>query len=133
MDIFSKQGSELKQFMIANDLKNFVTKFTRIATNCYSKKDVYRTSKTLIDVILHNGEEIISTKVFGCPFSDNNFVLATLSINSTSVRQPDPIHCRKLTESNLDKIAKEISLINYDFIDSESNTNDKWLLTLIYK
>ena len=128
MDLFSKQGSELKQFMISNDLKNFVTKFTRIATNYYSEKDVYRTSKTLIDVILHNEEEIISTKVFGCPFSDHNFVLATLSINLTSVGQPDPIHCRKLTESNLDKIAKEISLINYDFIDSESNTNDKWLL-----
>ena len=42
--------------------------------------------------------------------------------------QTDPIHCRKLTEANLDKIAKEISLSNYEFIDSESNTNDKWLL-----
>ena len=67
--------------MIAIDLKNFVTKFTRIATNYYSKKDVYRTSKTLIDVILHNGEEIISTKVFVCLFSNQNFVFATLSIN----------------------------------------------------
>ena len=80
MDLFSNKGSELKQFMIVNDIKNFVTKFTRIATNYYSNKDVYRTSKTLIGVILHNKEEIISTKVFGCPFSDHSFVLATLSI-----------------------------------------------------
>ena len=42
--------------------------------------------------------------------------------------QSDPIYCRKLTKANQDKIAKEISLINYDFIDLESNTNDKWLL-----
>ena len=42
---------------------------------------------TLIDVTIHNGESLIETKVIGCPFSDNHFVIATLDFYPAKIIQ----------------------------------------------
>ncbi len=73
MDLKSKNGNDLNCFMINNDYKNFVTQYTRIKTNYYKKKDKFITSKTLIDVVIHNKNNIQNIMNINCPYSDHKF------------------------------------------------------------
>ena len=79
MDLRSDEGIELKNFLINNDLKNFVNTHTRIERRFYKKRQKWIVSKTLIDVVIHNQNKIIETAVIGCPFSDHCFVISSLS------------------------------------------------------
>ena len=54
MDLKSGQGADLKDYLLANDLKNFVNDYTRVSTSFYKKQKKSSTSKTLIDVVIHN-------------------------------------------------------------------------------
>jgi len=62
MDLVSDKGDELRDFLTTNDLKNYVVEHTRVQTNYFEKKQKHMTSKTLIDVILHNKSNIIQTR-----------------------------------------------------------------------
>jgi hypothetical protein len=68
MDLLSSAGDELKDFMVNNELKSGVDSPTRIQTNFYKKDNTYKTSSTLIDVILHNQDLVAQTMVIECPF-----------------------------------------------------------------
>ena len=50
MDLNSSEGNDLKDFLINNEMKNYVNVHTRIARTFYKKKQKYVESKTLIDV-----------------------------------------------------------------------------------
>ena len=63
MDLKSNKGGELKEFLVDNNLKNFVNDYTRIARTFYKDKKEYIESKTLIDVILHNNDNVKNTSV----------------------------------------------------------------------
>ena len=82
MDLKSSEGNDLKDFLINNEMKNYVNVHTRIARTFYKKKQKYVESKTLIDVILQNQDKVIDTAVFGCPFSGHSFVIAALDFSS---------------------------------------------------
>lgn len=81
MDMNSFLGDKLCEFVENNNLKNAVTDFTRVATRV-SKSNQLTTSKSLIDVLLHNGDFVDIAKVIGCPFSDHKFVSATLKLQA---------------------------------------------------
>jgi len=40
------------------------------------KKQIYETTNSLIDVLLHNQDLVTETKVINCPFSDHSFIAA---------------------------------------------------------
>jgi nucleoside diphosphate kinase len=65
------------------DYNNYVSEYTRVAKRFYNKKNKFMTSKTIIDVVLHNKDLVLSTKVINCPFSDHKYVVATLESKST--------------------------------------------------
>ena len=55
MDLKNKKGNPLREFLSIKDLKNYVRDYTRIARSFNENKNKYITSKTLIDVAIHNG------------------------------------------------------------------------------
>ena len=83
MDLKSIKGFDLAQFLVRNDLKNFINEHTRVSRCFYKEKNKYQTSKTLIDVIIHNQDKVIDTNVIPCPFSDHKFIIAALEISQT--------------------------------------------------
>ena len=86
-------------------MKNYARDYTRIARSFYEKKKKI-TSKTLINVAIHNGESFIDTKVIGCPFRDHHFVIAALDFISPKIIHSGNLG-RQLSEKNLLKISKE--------------------------
>ena len=89
----------------------FVTQHTRICRNYYKKNKDYKTSKTLIDVVIHNQNRIVDTKVIGCPFSDHKFVITSLDF-SCPKEKPFESFGRSLSEKNLLLISDNIKTLN---------------------
>jgi hypothetical protein len=138
MNLLTSAGDELKDFMINNDLKNAVRTPTRIATSFYKKENEYRTSSTLIDVILYNDHELHDrTVVLDCPFSDHSFVVSSLKIAKAKLAQPS-IMGRSLPEPILDQIRAAIEALELRVSsrhDSDSNWNHikQQIVTVINK
>jgi len=82
MDLKSLKGNDLVKLMARNELKNFFDVYTRIFRKYYKETKDYKTSKTLIDVVIHNQNKIIETTAIGCPFSDHHFVIAALDFHT---------------------------------------------------
>jgi hypothetical protein len=57
-------------------------------------------------------------KVFGCPFSDRNFVLATISFERTVKQTVETLIVRKLTEVNIVEIVNQFEKLDFSFIES---------------
>ena len=117
----------MSNYLLDNDLINYVNDFTRICTSYYTKKKESTTSKTLIDVVIHNQNKITRTKVFGCPFSDHNFVLSSLAFESGKNLPPENTPGRCLSDENLIKINQKIELADLAFLDKENDINENWL------
>ena len=90
------------------DYNNHVTEFTRVARKFYKKKNKYITSKTIIDVVLHNRDLVQSTKVVNCPYSDHKFVVTKIKLPKNTNNAQSSIMGRMLNEKNVDLIVKAI-------------------------
>ena len=91
-----------------NDLTNSVRSPTRIQTNFFKKTNSYKTSKTLIDVVLHNHHNLVKQSiVIDCPFSDHCFVATSLDIAYVKQQLP-AIMCRNLSEPVLAQILLDL-------------------------
>ena len=121
MDLRSDEGIELKNFLINNDLKNFVNTHTRIERRFYIKRQKWIVSKTLIDVVIHNQNKIIETAVIGCPFSDHCFVISSLEFNSTNKQKSASNTGRSLTDKGIIKLTELLNNISKNFTFSKSN------------
>jgi len=127
MDLKSEKGDDLKDFLINNDYKNFIDDYTRIATYECSTSGELRTTKTYLDIVLSNSDKVTKTSTFGCFFSDHNFVIASLAYKS-SKHIPFTSEGRDLSEANMIKIADEISKLNYDDFNAETDVELKWII-----
>ena len=81
MDLRSSKGLDLANFLLRNDLKNFVNEHTRVCRSYYKDKKKFQTSKSLIDVCISNQNKVTGVKVIGCPFSDHKFLVAALDLS----------------------------------------------------
>ncbi|CAF0787720.1 unnamed protein product [Brachionus calyciflorus] len=86
----------------------------------------YRTTETSLDLIIHNGDLIESTRVLECPFSDHDFVTASLYKLPSTKPCLLTVKSRNLSKLNLDSI-KELLNINFEFIKTLSAVEDMWL------
>ena len=128
MDLKSKKGDYLKDFLVNNELKNFVSNYTRVCTNYYKKLRGYSTTKSLIDVIIHNQDKIIETKVFGCPFSDHSFVLTSLDFKADTSKPNNSTYGRSLTAKNLLLINEELAKVDFSTTNNCTDVNQQWNL-----
>ena len=118
MDLKSEKGSDLKEFLLNNQYKNFVHDYTRIAKSFREKKNKYVTSKTLLDVVIHNSDMITKTETIECPFSDHHFVLATLQVKTLKYENEIENFGRCLSDNNLLIISEELEKSNINQIDN---------------
>ena len=122
MDLWSQKGDLLRDFLIKNELVNYVKEHTRHSRNFYVEKNAHVDCKTLIDVAIHNSNKIISTGVIGCPFSDHKFVIAALDFSKAKFI-PNEILGRSLSEKNLALIAEKIGEIAHAFNIEKDDIN----------
>jgi hypothetical protein len=99
MNLLDTNNNQLDNLIKNNNLSNYVDEPTRIATIFHEKEKKFTTSKTLIDVIIHNNVLIDNCKVFDCPFSDHRFVLVNLKIEKLKYEKKSII-ARNLTANN---------------------------------
>ena len=107
MNLNYKNGAELRNFLVENDLKNcLITANTRIkqvfSKNLKkSKNRNFRTSKTLIEVKIHNPVKIGNTAIFSCQFSDHNLI-ASIELLVAKIESATSFG-RNMCEENLKK------------------------------
>ena len=126
MDLNSNKGKDLLDFMYINHFKNYIKDFTRISTKWCPYKNKYITSKTLIDVLLHNKDLISNTDSIECPFSDHNFILSSFQIENSKTIVNNCFLTRNLGKSRLSKISRSIDSANMDIFNSTSVLEEKW-------
>jgi hypothetical protein len=120
LDLFSKRGDPLKQFMSLNALKNAGDKPTRVAI-----RNGAIASSTLIDVVLHNTNLVTNANTIDFPFSDHKMVLVQLNQAATEIVQNFKLS-RKLNKKNTEMIANEIFSIDFSILNSILDLNDRW-------
>ena len=127
MNLLSDDGNDLKEFMINNDLTNSVRSPTRIQTNFYKKTNKYKTSKTLIDLVLYNQHNLAKQSiVIDCPFSDHCFVATSLDIAYVKPQLPT-IMCRNLSEPVLAQILLDLEHMDHR-MSEDKNVETNWTL-----
>ena len=119
-------NKNLSEFLINNCLVNRVEKWTR---NAYLNLNGTMTNtKSLIDVIIENGNYILNTDVIDCPFShDHSFAIAIINVTKPSETCLTTVESRSLNEVKIDQICMEIELIDYHALVNIQNVNDKWI------
>ena len=90
------------------------------------KKGAFTTSKTLIDVIIHNEDMITDVSCIGCPFSDHHFVLASIDITLEKIKPELPDKGRHFSETNLNLINEKINSIDLSKIDFDADVDTIW-------
>ena len=78
----------------------------------------------MIDVIIHNQDKIIDTKVIGCPFSDHHFLIAALDFTPVKAKPFENIG-RSLSEKNLILIVDHINALKFSFNRDDDFKNNK--------
>jgi exonuclease III len=116
---------KLFDFINNYNLFNFVNKPTRISNNYHSKKNEFICKESLIDIVLHNQNLILSTEVIDSIISDHQFVLTKMDIKQKKL-EPTFIRMRNLSQTNLIKITERIESSNFNNQASIDNVNDKW-------
>ena len=135
MDLLSTQKcSKLLEFMQFLNLKNYVDVPTRIASRNMKASGLISHSETLIDVVLHNKDNIAQTNVVDHPISDHRIVIAFLNVpmptKALSPAGKSIIKCNTNIET-LDKINSSLALTVDETTKSiacMSDVNDKWLI-----
>jgi hypothetical protein len=121
----NKNGELLQQFIDNYNLINFINSPTRSATYKSKKDNSVRITNTLIDVLLHNSNLIDSTVVVDCPFSDHKFILASFVIKPI-IKNSVECLSRNLSIKNMEIIKLAINEIDFSYIFSLDNVDDKW-------
>ncbi len=105
---------------------NHILKPTRTITKFYNKSSSYKTSATLLDVIISNKLSSVENFVINCPFSDHCFIGASFNIKATQNKKQITVWKRNLSPANLKIISGKILLINFDKLEN-MNLEDKWI------
>ena len=119
MDLNDKKGNDLKKFLVDNQLKNYINGSTRIKQVFYEKSQSFKTTKTLIDVIIHNQDLVLEAKTINCPFSDHKFIMAAFDIKSQKFERNSKIG-RNLCEENVQQIVEGIKYLDFYFVYDNS-------------
>ena len=116
MDLLTNKGDKLREFMCNNALINFIGK---------NKKG--DDTSSLIDVVLHNKNDIVSTKIVEFPYSDHDIVVVNCNIVAKKCSK-DLVFARKLSSKKIDEIALELNEIDFSILNEIKNVNLRWSL-----
>jgi len=92
----------------------------------------YKTSSTLIDVILTNKSQAVNSLVFSCPFSNHCFVGACynleMDVAGDCLAQESFVWRRNLSKHRLERITELINEIPIDLLCSGKSIDEMWIL-----
>ena len=125
-DLFNQIGTYLSRFMHRYELVNSSFDPTRTFTKFYKKKETYKTSSTLIDVILSNKLIPIESFVFDCPFSDHCFTAASYNLGYEKLEE-EFVWRRNLSKARLKKIRLNLLDLSFGHLDSFASPEEYWL------
>lgn len=117
----SVDRNEIFNFLRVNNLKNYVKDFTR--HQIVEIDNEVRIKKSLIDLVMTNGDLIDKVVTIGCPFSDHLFVASSLNLKFDK----NIVYSwgRNLSERNLKKIL--VNLNENEFaLDKEQDIDKNW-------
>ncbi len=124
MNILDSQ-SIIHNFINKMGLLNYENQPTRIDVKFYKKSNKIQTSKSIIDLFLHNKNSAIKCETIDNNFSDHKFVYVQLKILSSYKIDNNTISIRNLNQNNTQLICDKILDKNFIFCDS-FNVNDDW-------
>ena len=124
-DLLSEQGKYLKNLISDYNLKNYILEPTRVVTVYSNKKNDYRTSRSLIDVIIHNNDVIQNSIVVNCSFSDHKFICCKLKIEALPP-EDSFAYLRRLNETNLRKTNQLIEQADFSLVFDYPCLKQKW-------
>ena len=126
-DLLSSDGKLLAEFIKNYDFTQHVKAFTRVATKHFKASNTFKTSRSLLDVVIHNKDLVKKTLVSYCPFSDHKFVVALLEFKSAKPVESSNM-LRKLSVKNLENIKLIIDNTDFSDINLSDLTDDRWIL-----
>ena len=124
-ELLSAQGKLLINLIENNGFNNHIFEATRINTVYLKNKNIFKTSRTLLDVILHNNDTIKQVLVTSCPFSDHKFVCCGLGFESIAHKDPI-VNMRRLNDANLIEINKLIEISDFSLMHGPDSVDQKW-------
>lgn len=125
MNCLNNQNLNITSFIQNNELINFVNEPTRNCTKFFKKSNQTKSTNTLIDIFLHNGNLFDKVTPIECPFSDHCFLVAKLTIEKQTVNCKT-ILCRNLSKVNLENITTRIDLIDWKALNNMNSIEEKW-------
>ncbi len=126
-DLLNNNFNHLSRFMKQYNLNNAFIEPTRTVTKFYKKSMTYKTSSTLIDVILTNKLQAVDSLVFSCPFSDHCFVGACYNLEMDAVDEPF-VWRRNLSKYKVERIIELINEIPIDLVCTGKSIDEMWIL-----
>lgn len=128
MNLMDEKGNELRTFLTNNEFINCVNGFTRVNHIFMKKQNKIITTKSLIDVILHNSSCIDSedVRIIKCPISDHHLIMANLSLKRDTDLKKEKVFGRCLNISKMGLINNELKSIDWQILNSINLIDDKW-------
>lgn len=122
MNWLCDKGARLREFCLIHNLKNFVEKPTRVQIN----KNNYCTS-SLIDVVLHNGQQIDKTEVIDFAFSDHKMVLVICNIDIVEFECPIS-KVRRLNDKNIESFVDKFDKLDLSYIQNIDDVDNAYCM-----
>jgi hypothetical protein len=126
MDLLSENPNPLKDFISFNKFLNLIEEPTRVRTRFFKASGDGSASSTLLDVLIHNKDLVIETKVVACPYSDHKFIVAAIKTDKDKP-EPEIFWSRNLSENNIKLIEESLKSVDFSKLDVIESPNDKWL------
>ena len=126
-NLLSSNDNKLKEFMKNYNFSCLIKEPTR----------VFKSSATLLDVVLHNSNVNSLNTVISFPFSDHKIVTTQLIVDDQLKKTKNKksfVIKRALNERAMNEFNELLPTIKLDFLDDVKSPNDRWLLfkNLIY-
>ena len=119
MDWLSSKGDKLKMFCNEYELKNYVIEPTRVF------QSINQSSSTLIDVVLHNGNNISHTSVIDFPYSDHRLIKTNCKFKAME-NKAFKSYKRNLNNKAIDKIIHDINNIDFNFLNDVKDVDNRY-------
>ncbi len=125
-DLLNQNGTHLSRFMHRYELINNSSDPTRTVTKFYTKTETYKTSSTLIDVILSNKLIPYDSFVFDCPFSDHCFIAAIYNLGYEEIEE-EFIWRRNLSIARMKKIRLRLLDLSFGHLEYLISPEEFWM------
>jgi hypothetical protein len=116
-DLLTNRSENLKSLMLDYNFATLIDAPTHFVGE----------SATAIDVVYYNNtDSILKSTIIPCPFSNHEFILATLNFDTNCSNISSSINARVLNNKSLDHIQRELDATNFDIAKQFIDIDERW-------